>query len=641
MKSTWPIFLLYYYLQFWQPLAQASTWLPAEQHFQILQTTKTDNFITIKVKYLGPDLEADLDWDQSQVLMNGKKINFAIDSQDNTITVHAGPLNVGKYFFLFKFISNNGVRFSNLYFPFWMEEKPFRWEDAIMYQVITDRFANGNTNNDRPHPEVSYTANWQGGDFAGIKQKIQDGYFRDLGINLLYLSSPIINTDKKGLGIDGQHYYTGYHSYWPIGTGHTEENPLPNNLSPIEPRFGTMEELRSLVQLAHANQIRVMIDFVANHVHTDSHLWQQHRDWFHNTFICGWHQPINCWFTDYLPDFDYDQASVQNAVIDHAIWMIQEFGVDGFRLDAIKHMEQTFTYKIRQAIQQKIETTGEKFLLIGETFSGDMDFDLLGSYLGQDKIDGQFNFPLFYHLARTFFIESQSMEEFYSFLRFNENFYRRRYFPQALMSNFFGNHDVPRALSLANYDFAPNYDVFGGQIAKDRAWNNPPQLPQAQLPYQKLNLAQTVLLTIPEIPLIYQGDEFGIPGAHDPDNRRMMMFGDQLNQWQKRNLEITKILTAFRHRHPAARYGSMQERWINHNFLVYTMDYTENGKRDLFLVALNRHHGPFDAEVRLGHLGLGNNLLVDVLSGKKLQMRSGSLFLQLESHQSMVLEFVK
>ena len=114
-----------------------------------------------------------------------------------------------------------------------------------------------------------------------------------------------------------------------------------------------MNDFKAMVAAAHVKGIRIIVDFVANHVHTDAPLYQSHKNdqdpWFHwdngnigQGYVCGWEKPIECWFAEYLPDFDYRNSDVMDRVMDHAIWLIQETNIDGFRLDAVKHMILTF-----------------------------------------------------------------------------------------------------------------------------------------------------------------------------------------------------------------------------------------------------------------------------------------------------------
>src|SRR5262249_49364441 len=104
----------------------------------------------------------------------------------------------------------------------------FDWRDAVIYFVFVDRFLDGDKSNDSPNsnPALQNAVNWQGGDWAGVTQQIKAGYFQSLGVNTLWLSVPIDQSDSVGLGDDGN-LYSAYHGYW------------PRDLTKLETRFGT------------------------------------------------------------------------------------------------------------------------------------------------------------------------------------------------------------------------------------------------------------------------------------------------------------------------------------------------------------------------------------------------------------------
>ena len=124
--------------------------------------------------------------------------------------------------------------------------------------LMTDRFVNGNASNDpAPLPNAAQGADWMGGDFAGVTAHIEAGTFTDLGVNALWLTPFNTAANGTGLAADGVHEVSAFHGYWPVE---------PRG---VDPRLGTPEELEALVDAAHAAGIRVLGDFVVNHVHED------------------------------------------------------------------------------------------------------------------------------------------------------------------------------------------------------------------------------------------------------------------------------------------------------------------------------------------------------------------------------------
>jgi hypothetical protein len=201
------------------------------------------------------------------------------------------------------------------------------WRDAVMYFVLIDRFNDGDPGNNAPVSGVEQPGQYQGGDFVGVTAKINDGYFAELGINTLWITSPLDNADDANPGSDG-HMYSGYHGYW------------PRDLTRAESKLGTEAELKELVDTAHAHGIQVLIDYVMNHVHITSPLWNDHRDWFWpndngsgGNCVCGggcdWgNDRERCWFDNFLPDFDFRNADARKWSVDNAVAWAKKLGVE-------------------------------------------------------------------------------------------------------------------------------------------------------------------------------------------------------------------------------------------------------------------------------------------------------------------------
>ena len=446
------------------------------------------------------------------------------------------------------------------------------WRDSIMYFVMIDRFANGDPANDGPINGVEYPGQYQGGDFQGLRDKIDSGYFDALGINTLWLTSPIDNADNSNPGSDG-HAYSGYHGYW------------PRDLDAAEDKYGTEAELKAVVDAAHARGIQVLIDYVMNHVHTQSPVFAQHPEWFwpnDNGFggncVCGsgcsWdNDRLRCWFDPFLPDFNFQNADARRYSIENAVAWAKRIGIDGFRLDAVKHIETSWLTDLRARISAEV-AWDQRFYMVGETFDGSRD--LIKSYVNPDTmLDGQFDFPLRGQILSTLLRRDGSMGDLSSFLGSNDGFYGAG----SVMSTFIGNHDVPRAVHLA--EDTPLWGSWDG--GKERAWSNRPAQPQGASPYERLAVAYTLMFSMPGIPMIYYGDEFGMAGAGDPDNRHMM-------QWSGYTASQTKLrdqiagLAKLRAAHLSMRRGTRVQLGIAQDVMVYKM--TAPG--DTVFVAMNR-----------------------------------------------------
>ena len=208
----------------------------------------------------------------------------------------------GKYSYRFTLENQDGQAAEPLFVPVWLEKTPFDWRDALIYFVFTDRFANGDKGNDRPHRHR------QAGRLAGRRLRRTFWPSSKAATSTGWASTrsgsarPTMNTQKAWPGSDG-HSYAGYHSYWPISIGWTDEQPISGLSAPFEPHFGSVAEFKAIVAEAHARGMRVLVDFVANHVHEDSPLYTQHKNdspaWFNwdngrtgQAYVCGWDRPI-------------------------------------------------------------------------------------------------------------------------------------------------------------------------------------------------------------------------------------------------------------------------------------------------------------------------------------------------------------
>ena len=486
-----------------------------------------------------------VDWESLQVDLRGAG---AVQTRINGTTVEVvatGLHKPNRYTLRASVADMAGVRSAPIYVPVWLEDTAFEWRDATLYFAFTDRFVNGDVSNDGATPDVDARVNWAGGDWAGIRDRIEAGYFDTLGVNALWISAVVDNPDGRESGADGRSY-TAYHGYFPSAQRDTENH------------FGTMEDLRDMVDAAHRHGIRVLVDAVGNQIHS-SHPWRTERpaDWFNEPGLCrdndGWNvRPETCWFEPYLPDLRYEEPEVPRSVAIDAAWWVSEAHLDGFRVDAVKHMPHEFGYALRAYVDPLFAQSNASFYMVGETFVGTWSpetGDSLKAYIGPAEIDGQFDFPLYWELLRIVGRGEGGFGDLDRVIVASEGYYG----PTAVMSTFLGNHDVPRFITHAQG--APPFDLWGngGQAL---AWDdaNRPGQPGDALAYDRAVQAFAFLMTMPGVPLIYYGDEIGMPGAGDPGNRRV--FSDAgLNAHQQRLREAVGALGRFRGQSRAARRG--------------------------------------------------------------------------------------
>ena len=446
------------------------------------------------------------------------------------------------------------------------------WHDAIIYSIMLDRFYDGDTTNNSPskHSELSYKANYQGGDLQGLIDKIQQGYFDSLGVNTLWVSPIIDNTNNAYREYPPPHrYFTGYHGYWPVSSTKVEEH------------FGNMKLAQMFVNEAHNHGINVLMDYVANHVHKEHHLWKEHRDWFGVLELPDgrknlrlWDEyRLTTWFEPYLPSFDYvGSKEALDFMTDNAVWWLKETRVDGFRHDAVKHIPNKFWRTLTKKLKTEVEIPEHKEVYqIGETFGS---LKLISSYVNNGQLDAQFNFNL-YDVALPVFLYSDNSFELLD-LQMQKTF--SVYGMDHLMGNVIDSHDKVRYMAYADGDIELN-----SNDAIEIGWNNPPKVDHPSS-YQKLKLHLAYLLTIPGVPVIFYGDEIGMTGAADPDNRRMMRFGNSLNKYEKETLKDVSKLIHIRSKHPALRYGDFYT--LLANDVCYA--YIRSDLNERILVLLNK-----------------------------------------------------
>ena len=434
----------------------------------------------------------------------------------------------------------------------------FDKEASILYFMMVDRFYNGNKENDKKvdDPKLSPKANYFGGDIEGIKQKLDSGFFTDLGINTIWLSPITQNTWGAFVEYPEPHRkFSAYHGYWPI------------SLNTVDKRFGTDNSLQALVDDAHSKGINIILDFVSNHVHQESQLYKDHPDWStdidlpdgtKNIRLWDTHR-LTTWFDTFLPTWDFDKEEPRNYVSDSALYWIKKFDIDGFRHDATKHIPQKYWRTLTQKLKKEVILPDDKRLLqIGESFGSR---ELIGSYVSSGMLDGQFDFNLYFDARSVFALDNESFVKLSNSIQESLSYYGYHH----LMGNITGNHDMARFISYAGE--ALSFD----EEAQAAGWNRDIEV-KNPVGYKKLSSLIAFTMTIPGIPVIYYGDEYGMPGAGDPDNRRQMKF-DDLSTDENNTREITRTLTNLRRNNIALNFGSFNNILVNKDIYVYYREY--------------------------------------------------------------------
>lgn len=477
-----------------------------------------------------------------------------------------------------------------LYVPLWLDQggeatDRAQWMSGPIYFAFLDRLANGDPSNDAPEGATLPIGDYQGGDLAGLRNLLP--YLDDLGVKTLWLSN-LQDNAAGGWAGDCDETYTGYHAYWPSAA------------RAVEGHFGDDAELRALIAEAHGRGMRVVMDWVANHVHETHPYASAHPEWFHAQAICkdsargqqNWDRiPEECWFAPYLPDIDYGQPEAMQAMVDDALWWVKTYGLDGLRVDAVKHMPHSVVWNLESRVRAEIEHQGlglgVEFWTVGETFDG---ADRIAAYIsreGRPQLDGQFDFPLFFAIDAVFAQGGGSMRDVAGAVTGGE----ATWGPEALMSTFLGNHDVSRFITKGAEGGTPACGEDG--VVRSAL---PPTDPWV---YRRMKLGWTTIFATNAVPLIYYGDELGLPGYTDPDNRQPLWWitGDEAGETATVEAMAARVggepaevlrhvaaLSAARRAHPAMGARGLTEWWLDDN----TWGFVRAEGGDVVLVIVNR-----------------------------------------------------
>ena len=369
----------------------------------------------------------------------------------------------------------------------------------VVYLIMPDRFANGDTTNDSPAKspgliDRSKGRYYHGGDLAGVRQRLP--YLKSLGVTAIWLNPIYDNNDRlnERETYDGQ-AITDYHGYGAV------------DFYAVDEHLGTLAEFRQLVDDAHRSGIKIILDMVANHA-GPYHPWVNDSPtptWFHGTaakhLANTWQvwtladpystpamrkATLDGWFIDILPDLNQSDPDVARYINQNTLWWAGVSGIDGIRQDTWPYVPRAFWRDWMTAIKREYPS----MTVVGEVFDGDPSLVSFfqGGRRGWDgidtRVDALFDFPLLFPLRRAF-AEGKSLREVAQMLS------RDHLYPNAsALMTFLGNHDVGRFMNEA-----------GATI-------------------DGLKLAYTFLLTVRGTPLLYYGDEIAMPGGGDPDNRR-------------------------------------------------------------------------------------------------------------------------
>ncbi len=417
------------------------------------------------------------------------------------------------------------------------------WDEAILYAVLLDRFADGDRANDQDvQPEDKGT--FHGGDLVGLAAHLDE--LADLGVTALWITPVVQNIPGFVTGAGFPDW--AYHGYW------------ADDFTRLDPRFGTEAELRALVEAAHARGMAVLLDVVYNHVGYGSHYLTDPatRGWLRSeeAGTCGTDDLTLC--VAGLPDLKTELPQVADYLMDAHLGLARRVGVDGFRLDTVKHVSHDFWRRHRERTRSEL---GPGFFLLGEVWGGNTQ--VLDPWFAGDELDAGFDFG-FSGSALAFL---QGRGRTVAFEHYLEG--RQAVRPGHLLAHYLSSHDVPTALYL---------------LGDDR---------------ELFRLAALLELTVRGIPVIDYGEEVGRLGGEWPENRSDMPWGDrpvEPGAGRPRDEALRRDyqrLIALRRAHPALWRGDHAALSTDGDLLVFVRRDPEGP--DAVVVAVNRGAVPATA----------------------------------------------
>jgi alpha-amylase len=300
------------------------------------------------------------------------------------------------------------------------------WSEAVLYFVIVDRFADGDSTN---NPDVDRDAQgaFHGGDLAGLAEQIDE--IAELGATALWITPVVKNIPGFVSGAGFPDW--GYHGYW------------ADDFEAIDPRFGSEEELGALVAECHRRGIRVLLDVVYNHVGYNSRYLTDPgtRSWFRTseTGTCGEDDVTSC--VAGLPDLRTELPEIADYLFRAHLGLAARTGIDGFRLDTLKHVAHGFWQEHRRRTRSEL---GSDFFLLGEVWGGDRQ--VLDPWFEGDEIDAGFDFSFSGNVLA--FLQGRGRP-----VAFNRYLERRHQIREGYrLAHYLSTHDVPTALSLLEGD---------------------------------------------------------------------------------------------------------------------------------------------------------------------------------------------
>lgn len=484
--------------------------------------------------------------------------------------------------------------------PDWVKE-------AVFYQIFPDRFRNGNPSNDplqdkrRPEGKEwniadSYLEDWEtgkpswanffGGDLKGVQENLD--YLDSLGITAIYFN-PLFESFSN-------------HKYDTVDYYRIDDN------------FGTNTQFKELVTQLHSRGIKVIIDGVFNHTADEFKQFEdikekgpksEYYDWY---FIKKWPFPeefsenkkpsdyYDCWwgFGD-LPKLNTDNEEVKKMLLDVSEFWIKQYNVDGWRLDVPNEIPHPFWKKFRVTVK----SADKDAYIVGEIW------DNAYAWLRGDEFDAVMNYRFRTACIDFFAKRNIKPSEFHRRqMEIMLDYPRQAYY---VLLNLLDSHDTTRFLTECGGD-------------KDRH-----------------KLAVLCQLTMPGAPMVYYGDEVGLEGQGDPNNRKP--FPEDKSKFDRDMLEYYKKLIAIRNSSKALSIGEYYSFYVDDKNFIY--GYVRKYEDEKFIIIINNTNNTNKIDFLINREDPGVSRIEEQISGKSYSLDNGKLTLELQPNSGYILKLIK
>ncbi|OIK14102.1 alpha-amylase family glycosyl hydrolase [Bacillus sp. MUM 13] len=429
--------------------------------------------------------------------------------------------------------------------------------DEVIYSLVIDRFNDGNVKNDAGVNVYDAHA-YNGGDFAGITEKLD--YLKDMGFTSILLS-PIFDNE-------GESFQSG----------------LVKDFYKPDEHYGTIKEFRKLVHAAHKKHLKIILDFDVNTI-------GPHHPWLKDPAKKNWVRLNKEVSSTGSIKLDQENPETKKYLVEMGSWWIKETNIDGYRLDKMNDISQSFWLDLAHAAK----SVKKDFYLIGEL--QDLSKESISAY-EKAGIRGFMDHTQTDPMRSAFKKPNGDLSPLFSELNRNQQAYTH---PEA-SEKFIDNKDMPRF----------TYDINARLLNPGTRWK----------------MALSYMYTSPGVPVIYYGSEIALNGGKAPDNQRLMGF-----KTEKELIDYITKLGELRKKYPSLRKGSMKLLYEKDGMAVFKRTY----KEETMAVAINNTDKSQTVRISGGEFEKGKELR-GLLEGDLVRSKGDTYTIILDREKTEVYE---